>query len=234
MKGNNSYLSSLFNNLTSGSLFGSVNFTDYASLKNGSYKKLVKAYYAEQNESVKNESKASEKTNSVKSKNSQSIDKSAMSQVKNDADDLKAAVNKLASEDLWKKTNDSYDEEKIKDAVKTFVDDYNNTLSQSSKVNSKEVSMDVQFMSSLSGTMSKTLSKAGISVGIDGKLSVSDDSLKKADISSIKSLFTGKVSYGSQIADKAEQISKDAVMNSSIYKNNGTSVSSISLFDNYI
>ena len=90
-------------------------------------------------------------------------------------------------------------------------------------------------MSSMTNTMSKALSKIGVTVGTDGKLSVNEDEMKKANVSSIKSLFSGSVSYGSQIADRASEISRDTVMNSSIYGSNGTLSSSLSnMFNKWI
>ena len=77
-------------------------------------------------------------------------------------------------------------------------------------------------MTGLTGTMSKSLGKVGITVGFDGKLSINEDALKQANGSSLKTLFSGAVSYGTQIAGKAGEISRDAVMNSSLYGSNGT------------
>lgn len=232
MKNYNYNVSSLFGGMQNDSLFGSVNFTDYASIKNGSYGKLLKAYYAEEKESQK---VSSEGTKTDSSKKTKATDTTGLSQLKSDADSLKKAAEALGEDKLWEKKDGEYDLEKITGAVKSFVSEYNNTLTQAGKVNSKDASRDASNMSSLSGVMLKTLSRAGISVRVDGMLSVSDDSLKKADMGNLKSLFTGKVSYGSQVADKAGAISKDAVMGSSLYESNGALSSSIaSLFDQWI
>ena len=72
-------------------------------------------------------------------------------------------------------------------------------------------------MTSMTDTMSKALSKVGVNVGTDGKLTVDEEAFKKADMNSVKSLFAENISYGSQMADKASEISKDAVMNSNLY-----------------
>lgn len=125
--------------------------------------------------------------------------------------------------------------DKIVSTVKSFANEYNDTVTQASKVNSKDIAQDVRYMSSMTSTMSKALSKIGVTVGTDGKLSVNEDELKKANVSSIKSLFSGSASYGSQIADKASEISRDTVMNSSIYGSNGTLSSSLSsMFNKWI
>lgn len=231
MRGFNFNISSLFSNLGSGNAFGSFNFSDYASIKNGSYGKLVKSYYAEQKKTPGND-----KTTTTKpTKKEETVDKTGLTQMKKEADGLKSAAEALNKEDLWKQTDGKYDMDKIVGAVKTFASEYNDTITQASKVNSKDVAQDVRYMSSMTNTMSKALSKIGVTVGTDGKLSVNEDEMKKANVSSIKSLFSGSVSYGSQIADRASEISRDTVMNSSIYGSNGTLSSSLSnMFNKWI
>lgn len=231
MRGFNFNISSLFSNLGSGNALGSFNFSDYASIKNGSYGKLVKSYYAEQKKTPGND-----KTTTTKpTKKEETVDKTGLTQMKKEADGLKSAAEALNKEDLWKQTDGKYDMDKIVGAVKTFANEYNDTLTQASKVNSKDVAQDVRYMSSMTNTMSKALSKIGVTVGTDGKLSVNEDEMKKANVSSIKSLFSGAVSYGSQIADRASEISRDTVMNSSIYGSNGTLSSSLSnMFNKWI
>lgn len=231
MRGFNFNISSLFSNLGSGNAFGSFNFSDYASIKNGSYGKLVKSYYAEQKKTPGND-----KTTTTKpTKKEETVDKTGLSQMKKEAEGLKSAAEALNKEDLWKQTDGKYDMDKIVGAVKTFANEYNDTVTQASKVNSKDVAQDVRYMSSMTNTMSKALSKIGVTVGTDGKLSVNEDEMKKANVSSIKSLFSGAVSYGSQIADRASEISRDTVMNSSIYGSNGTLSSSLSnMFNKWI
>lgn len=224
MKTNNSNISSLLNSFNSNSSMGSINLGDYASIKSGSYKKLLKAYYAEQKPSATDTAKASK----TKKKNDASIDNTGLSTLKKDAENLKSSSEALAKDDLWKQTDGKYDMDKIANAVKSFAKNYNEVIDQSSKVNSKDVSTDTKYMSSLTSTMSKSLSKIGVTVGVDGKLSVNEDTLKKANASSVKTLFTGTVSYGSQIADKASSIAKDTIMNSSIYGSNGTASSALS------
>lgn len=224
-------------NLNIGTLFSSLgnnnntfNFSDYASIKNGSYGKLMKSYYAEQKKDVAPE-KTPNKTTVNKNKSEQLVDKTGLTQMKKEADGLKSAVDALAKDDLWK----SADRDKIAGAVKDFVNEYNDVIAQSKKVNSGNVTQSTKYMSSMTDTMSKALSKAGISVGSDGKLSLDEDALSKASVDNVKSLFNGKVSYGSQIADKASEISRDTLMNSSVYSSNGTLSSALSgMFNNWV
>lgn len=237
MKSYNYDISSLFSNLNSGNSFGTFNFGEYASIKNGSYGKLLKSYYAEQTSSTKTDK--TDKTNKTdknsSSKTQKGTDVDNNSKLKKESDSLKSAAEALNKDDLWKMTDGKYDMDKIVSAVKTFANEYNDTLAQADKVNSKDVSQDVKYMSGMTSTMSKALSKIGVSVGTDGKLTVNEDDLKKASVKNIKSLFSGATSYGSQIADMAGGISRDALMNSSIYGSNGALSSSVSsMFNKWV
>lgn len=230
MRGFNFDISLFFNNKNSGNIFSSFNFSDYASIKNGSYGKLMKSFYAEQKKSS-----VSDKTATNNTKKEQTVDKTGLSQLKKEADSLKTAAEALNEDGLWRQTNGQYDMDKIVGAVKTFAGEYNDTLTQAAKVNSKEIAQDTRYMSSMTSTMSKALSKVGITVGTDGKLSINEEELKNSNVSSLKTLFTGTVSYGSQIADRAGEISRDTVMNSGIYGNNGVLSSSLSgMFNKWV
>ena len=214
MKNMNSNISSLFSSLNTGNtMFGSFNLGDYASIKNGSYGKLLKAHYAEE----KKAASESAKTTTTKSNVTSKKDNTPLSNVKKNADALKTASEAFTKDDLFAKKDGEYDKDKILGAVKDFANKYNSTLDATSKVNSKDVSISTKFMNSMTDTMSKALSKVGVNVGTDGKLTIDEEAFKKADMTSVKSLFADRFSYGSQIADKAAEISKDAVMNSNLY-----------------
>ena len=231
MRGFNFNISSLFSNLGSGNAFGSFNFSDYASIKNGSYGKLVKSYYAEQKKTP-----GSDKATTTKpTKKEETVDKTGLSQMKKEAEGLKSAAEALNKEDLWKQTDGKYDMDKIVSAVKTFASEYNDTITQASKVNSKDVAQDVRYMSSMTSTMSKALSNIGISVDLTGKMSVNEETLKNAKMNDVKSLFSGAASYGKQIEKDAIGISSAVVMGSSIYNSSGIATSALSgMFDGNI
>lgn len=231
MRGFNFNISSLFSGLNSNSVMGSFNFGDYNQIKNGSYKKLVKSYYTEQNKDTTSKDKTTNKTkidNKMK-------DTTGLSQMKKEADGLKTAVDAFNSEDLWKETDGKADMNKIADAVKNFAKEYNDVVDQAGKVNSTDISKSTGYMKSMTSTMSKSLAKIGVTVGTDGKLSVDEEALKKAKTSNIKSLFSGATSYGAQTANRASEISREAVRNSSFYSSNGTSSSSLNnMFNKWI
>ncbi len=208
---------------------GSFDFANYAAIKNGSYGKLVKSYYAGTDRQVANEKAASQKAaDSSKSKAKEEVDKTGLTQIKKDADELKSAAEALDKDDLWKKTGDKLDMDKVSGAVKDFATNYNKVIEQASKVSSKEISQDVKYMTQMTDTFSKVLNKIGVTVEEDGKLSVDEDKLKKADEATLKTLFDGFGTYGSQIADKATSINRDADLGSSIYGSNATTSTSLS------
>lgn len=213
----------------SGSSLGGFDLANYAAIKNGSYGKLVKSYYAGTSKSVEEQKiSAARSSNTSKAKAESNTDNTGLTQLKKDADQLKASAEALGKDDLWKKTDGRIDTDKMTSAVKSFADNYNKVIDQASKVSSKEISQDMKFMTGMTDTFSKVLAKSGISVGSDGKLSVNEEALKKADTATVKSLFNGVGTYGSQIADKAGSIYRDADMSSSIYGSNATTTSALS------
>lgn len=212
---------------------GSINFLDYASVKNGSYGKLLKAYYAKDTDSkTTSDSKSkTDKTNTAVDKLSTNAAK-----VKNNSDELIKAANNLDDDSLWKvNTSSEYDKDKISGNVEAFIKDYNSVIDSVKNADSTAISDSTKWMTSLTNVMSKTLGKIGITVGDDNKLSLDKDTLKSADIKTIKSLFDGKNSYGQEIASKASSISSAAVNSTSLYSANGTASNSVAgLFNQFI
>ena len=113
---------------------GGFSLSDYASIKNGSYGKLVKAYYAKQD---------ADKMSSGKD----SVQKSTL--MKTGADALKKSADALSNASLWEKKKitkkdektgeetevEDYDWEAITKAVKSFVEDYNDVIEKSGESN---------------------------------------------------------------------------------------------------
>ena len=66
-------------------------------------------------------------------------------------------------------------------------------------------------------------------------LTVDEDKLKNADVATIKSIFNGNATYGSQIAEKANSISKDTEMSTTIYGNDASTSSALSsLYNQFV
>lgn len=225
-------ISSFFNN-SKPSFMSSFNFSDYASIKNGSYKKLVKAHYKMQKETATDKTDKKEKP--AKTQKLDTTDKSGLTKMKSQADELKTSAKAFEKDDLWKQKNGTYDMDKIASAIKSFANEYNDVIDQSAKVSSKDVSMQTGFMTSLSKTMSNSLSKIGVTIGDDGKMSVDENALKNANAKDVKAMFSGKYSYASQIGEKASAISSAAARGAGTYSSDGSWSSTLSgMFNDWV
>ena len=128
----NSMVSSFFG----GSSDSTSNFlSDYASVKNGSYGKLLKAYYAKDVSSAASSNSSSSVSGSKVPASTDSAQK--LSTIQSSASDLSKSTQALMSESLWEKktqtaedgtTSSGYDWDTITKAGRSFVKDYNNMM----------------------------------------------------------------------------------------------------------
>ena len=176
-----------------------INLTDYASIKNGSYGKLMKSYYAIDEEPEKDK----------KSKNDTDDTDATIRSIKTSADDLKDSASALyASKSLFAKdANGEYDMEAIYEKVNAFIEDYNAMMGS---VGSAETDSIAKAGASIVNNTSNNidmLSKLGISVsGADFTLSIDKDKFLKSDISDVKSMFSGVGSFAYQVGAKASRV----------------------------
>ncbi len=229
---NNKYsqdYSSLFSGMTeSKTASGSgLDLTDYAAIKNGSYGKLMKAYY--KNQQTEKSSKSED--NSKK-----------LTLMRNNADALKKSANALLEDSLWEKKKITkkdektgketeevdYDWDAITKAVKAFVSDYNNVIEEAGKSDTRGVLRNASWMVGMTEKMGKLLGKAGISIGKGNKLEVDEEKLKNADISVLKTLFTGYNSFADKVAQKANSMGKATTRNDDTYTRNGSYADTLS------
>lgn len=229
---NSSNISSLFGSLYSNGTSDSL-LSDYASLKNGSYKKLMKAYYKEMGSSSTSDSESSKKTSSSKQT---AADKKSIA-IKDAVSSLAESADALTNSSLYAKktiiTKDEngneaetldYDRDAIYDAVSTFVTNYNKATSTAADNGSDRVLRQTINMQSATTTNAKMLAKIGITIGKDKTLSVDKETLNKADVATIQSIFGNGGSYGSTISSKASLIYSSAshqASTKSSYSSNG-------------
>lgn len=229
---NSSNISSLFGSLSSNGTSDSL-LSDYASLKNGSYKKLMKAYYKEMGSSSTSDSESSKKTSSSKQT---AADKKSIA-IKDAVSTLAESADALTNSSLYAKktitTKDEngneaetldYDRDAIYDAVSTFVTNYNKAVSTAADNGSDRVLRQTINMQSATTTNAKMLAKIGITIGKDKTLSVDKETLNKADVATIQSIFGNGGSYGSTISSKASLIYSSAshqASTKSSYSSNG-------------
>lgn len=181
---------------------GNLNFlSDYASIKNGSYGKLMKAYYAK-DISGKEVSSVTDKKKTA----STSVDSTeALANVQKATDSLKDSADALLNTDKNSVFGDKLTDDTYK-AVSKFVKDYNASLSATDKVNSTSILNRTLNMTSITADNEDALAKAGITVNKDNSLSIDKDTFMKADAGSVKSLFNGIGSYAYRVSAQSSFI----------------------------
>lgn len=182
---------------------------DYASIKNGSYGKLMKAYYARQK--AQNASETGDPAQKL-------------TLMRSSADSLKKSADALNNASLWEKKKftkkdeetgeeteiEDYDWDAITKAVKSFIANYNAVVTQASDFDNKNILRNAVWMTGTTNTYEKLFERVGISIGTGNKLELDENALKNADIGTIKSLFTGNGSFADKISQKANTLSNIA------------------------
>lgn len=230
IKSFNDYASKYNTNMDYSVLFGgttgaetsgtSFSLSDYASIKNGSYGKLLKAYYAKQDaEKLADRGDSSQK----------------LTMMKTGADSLKKSADALDNASLWEKKKvtkkdeatgeeievEDYDWDTITKSVKSFIEDYNGVVEDAGASDTKDVLRNAAWMTNMTDKNSSMLAKVGITIGKGNKLKLDEETLKKTDISILKSIFTGYNSFAGKIAQKATGISNAANRSSATYTSSG-------------
>lgn len=232
-----SSVSTLFSSLgssksTGSGLFG-INLSEYASIRSGSYGKLMRSYFSM--DSTKGTSKSDDSTkNTIEdlatttstSKYSTKTLAAIESDAKELTDSAKALYTRSNNKVFTKDSGGSYDTDKIYKAVKRFADDYNSMLDTAGKSSTNRIFQSVSSMKNETSYNEKALKEIGITVDEKtGKLSVDETTFKSADTEKIKNLFNGTGSYAYSVATKAamtESYAKSEAAKSNTYTKNGT------------
>lgn len=213
--------SSLFSSLSSNSTGDLTSMlSDYASIKNGSYGKLMKAYYAK----VGTDNTSSKTNTTTKPTSSATTADTAakLSAVQNASDEMKESADALyatGTKSLFNKkdvttkdangvetTAKAYDADAIYKAVSSFVEDYNSLLTTAESAASTSITNKASNLVSLTNANKSLLSDMGITVKTDNTLSIDEATFKKADMSTVKSLFNGSGSYAYSVSAQASFI----------------------------
>ncbi len=239
----NSIFRSLGTNQSSGmsSLLG-----DYYAIRNGSYLKMAKKYYAGEvpekksvSNTVSDKLKENDKTSNSKSKSN------TTTETMQAANTAVNSVGKLLDDSLYQKTvktdsNGNQVEDYNRDAIlgnlKTFVSDYNSLVKSASSSDRLATVQAGQRMTGQTAVYRRALSQIGISIGEDNTLSLDEKKFADADMTDVKSMFTGNVSFGKNIQMKMLQVySAESIgqnMTSGIYSAQSTGAWSVgNMFD---
>ncbi len=183
--------------------------SDYASLKNGSYGKLMKAYYEQQNAEKASSSGDTPQKLTLMRSGADALKKSA--DALNDASLWEKKKFKIKDEETGEETEtEDYDWDAITKSVKSFIGNYNSLVEHLGSSDTKIILRNAAWMTNITDKAQNLLSKAGITIGRGNKLELDEDALKEADITTLKSLFTGYGSFTDKIAQKADNIGKEA------------------------
>lgn len=189
---------------------------DMASVRNGSYGKLLKNYYAQD--------KAAKKASIGDSEGK-------LTEIKKEADELVKKADALSSSTLYKTktvTDDKgvskeefADPDKLVGAVKDFVKAYNSTIDRAGDSETKSVLRTGGWMANMTSKNANLLSEIGIKVGDNDKLSFDEAVFKKANTTTVKDLLSGYDSYAFQVGTKATSISRATVNAGAMYTASG-------------
>ncbi len=236
--GKNQDYSYLFQSLSSGSGgMGNLNFlSDYASIKNGSYAKLMKTYYGTAQSSSAAASKKSssgnildkildEKKNPKVSKEAQE----ANANLTTGLSSLKSSVAALQKDGTYTDTaNGKSAADKVVSAMKAFVSDYNNVVSAAKNSTLANKTAYVANMMNSTATNADKLAEIGVSINGNGTLELNEAKLKEAGVSKVQDLFSSDniMSYGSMIASRLRFAGVAASTNTADNKDTETTAAS--------
>ena len=226
--------SSLNNNKTgrgTSDLLG-INYSDYATIRSGSYFKLMKAYYGN-GISEEISSIAKDKTTTSTSKD----DTKTIAAIESTSEDMKKSADALlenGTKSLFKtervtdekgNVTTAYDTDKIYKAVKAFVNDYNSLVDKASDSKTSNISGAAERLVKMTGYNEKMLEKVGITIDEDNQLKIDEKTFKAADMTTVKGLFNERGGFAYQVSAQANMINyyaENEASKSNTYSNSGT------------
>lgn len=201
---------------TNQSFFGQNSnfFSDWASLKNGSYAKLTKAYYGNQNSTSSATKAGAGKTSYVIDKLIEERKNPTLSKQAQEANSnltagigtLKSSVAALQKKDTYTAEEGKTASDKVVSALKNYVSSYNDVVSAAKKSTlSNKTSLIASAMKSTSANKDK-LAEIGITINANGTLQFNEGKAKSADTSKVQDLFSSDnlLSYGSTVASRLQ------------------------------
>lgn len=170
---------------------------DYASIKNGSYGKMMKSYYSK----MKEEGAEGSSKSDSKKKAADPASASAARKFYETASGMNG-LNYSA---------DNMDE--LYDKVSAFVKDYNSLIKSASKSESSEVKAQADALNDYTYQNYKLFAKIGITMNSDRTLSIDEDTFRKVNektgatnVPTMMTLFKGLGSFADKSADRASKI----------------------------
>lgn len=200
--------STLLGGMSGGDNAGGVSslLGDYAAIKNGSYGKMLKSYYAKLEKQKADESGETDQKKAGKIKDSASASSAAA---------LYKSASALGSLNYDDRSEENID--KITDSVSAFIKDYNSLMKNAAKSENTTVQKQAESLYNSYYSNYKLFSKIGITMNSDRTLSLDEDTIKKAladtehgNGATVKTLFGGIGSFADKAVNKASQIYRAA------------------------
>ncbi|MDE7028611.1 MAG: hypothetical protein K2P63_01370 [Lachnospiraceae bacterium] len=121
---------------------------------------------------------------------------------------LKTDGEALASSELYAKTkdkdgNETYDISKILSTAKSFVSNYNTMFDKAESSTNSGVLSNLSYIRERTANNTKALKEFGFTVDKKGRLSLDEETFKKADMDKVHDFFK---SYGSYVASNASRV----------------------------
>ncbi|MCM1282058.1 MAG: flagellar filament capping protein FliD [Muribaculaceae bacterium] len=246
-----SSISTLFSSLGGSSggttdLLG-INYSDYATIRSGSYFKLMKSYFNLDSDTSAKSSK-SRTADDIYQKTSASTSRDSaktLANIEDASESLTATAKELytrSNNKVFAKDSDgNYDADKIYSKVSEFVEEYNSLLSHAGGSDVSQISRSLSSMKSATANHESTLSKIGITVDSkNGKLSIDKETFLNSDMAKVQALFQGTGSYAYGVATQSSMIDSYAqaeAAKSNTYGSGGSysyNYNSGSIFTDYI
>lgn len=205
--------SSFFQGLSGGSSLGNLNYlSDYAMLKNGSYGKLLKAYYGTtgSRSTSASETKTSsgsvldrileEKKHPVVSKETQEANEKLTTLIPG----MKSAVSALQNDKTYTDADGVSASTKVAAAMKDYVAQYNELVSTAKNSTLLNKTAHVAGMMQVTASRADQLAQIGVTVNGDGTLQLDEAALKQVDTAKVQELFAGDnvISYGATVLSR--------------------------------
>lgn len=225
-------VSTLFSSLSSSGSSNTSFLGDYTAIRNGSYKKLLKAYYSDKNAATEKPRK--DKTDKTQPKNTTRLENEKLKSAATAITKVKTDAASLSSAD-YTEANRS----KIEKNVSSLVKDYNDMLKDTSNVSSS-LTQRRSWMTGITSASVSTLESVGITINEDNTLSLDSEKLSNAALGDLKKAFSGTNSYAGQVNSTAGYMAqtvstKGTSTASSLYTNSGNyNLSNTALLDFFL
>lgn len=215
----------LFQSLSSGGM-GNLNFlSDYTSIKNGSYGKLMKSYYGTGSASSVNLPGTQTSSTNASGRKSGSRDvleeileakkhpkvskesQKSNTELTSGLSSLSSTVSALQSDKTYTDTpNGQSAADKVVSAMKDYVKNYNDVVKAAKGSTLTGKTAYVANMMSSTARNADKLAEIGVGINSDGTIELNEGKLKAADISKVQELFSTDniMSYGSTVASRLQ------------------------------